>query len=173
MGLTVLRTFASPFGRGFRVTDKTQRPRRITVNRRVALPFVVLILLHVAGLAFAFFTGKHIDHPEIFPIIAFFTVANLALLWLCLLVSMDVRRPRALPRFQHRLELELAWGEAVVRGESSCVSENEVTVSCPPALAHLPETAQLSLPALDLTNLPVKLRHDTDGQLSLSSCNFH
>src|SRR5262249_28908944 len=99
MGFTVLRTFCQPFGRGFRVTDKTQRPKRIIINRRVALPFIVLLLLHVAGLAFALVTGKPIDQPDVFPIVVYFTASNLVMLWVCLLVSMDIRRARTFPRF--------------------------------------------------------------------------
>jgi cellulose synthase (UDP-forming) len=167
MGLTVLRTFANPFGRGFRVTDKTQRPKRITVNRRVALPFIVLILLHLGGVAFAFVTGKHIDQPEVFPIIVFFTASNLAMLWLCVLVSMDIRRARPFPRFEHRLSFELGWDDEAFRGASLFLSESELTVPRPQATAPLPDKAVLSLPALDLVDLPVKLRQDTDGQLSL------
>ena len=167
MALTTLRTFYKPFGRGFRVTDKTQRPKRITINRRIARPFVVLIALHVAGLAFAVATGRHIDQAEIFPVVCYFAAGNLAMLWLCLLVSMDVRRPRPFPRFEHRVPFELAWDGERVRGMTLMLSENDATVSGNQLPKSLPEQAVLCLPSLDLVDAPVQLRRDTDGQWSL------
>ena len=167
MGLTVLQTFCKPFGRGFRVTDKTQRPKRITLNRRVAAPFAVLFALHLAGLAFAVATGKHLDQPEIFPIIAYFTLSNVAMLWLCLLVSMDIRRARSFPRFAHRLPFELAWDDECVRGNTVFLSESDATVTSARLPARLPDKAVLCLPALDFVDVPVRLRRDTDGQFSL------
>jgi cellulose synthase (UDP-forming) len=167
MGLTVLRTFCRPFGRGFRVTDKTQRPKRITVNRRVALPFVVLIALHLAGLAVAVAGGRHLDQPDVFPIVVYFAVMNLGMLWVCLLASLDIRRPRVFPRFAHRLPFELSWDDAQARGETSLVSEADATVPGERLPAPLPEKAVLSLPSLDLRDVPVRLCRDTDGEVSL------
>jgi cellulose synthase (UDP-forming) len=128
MGLTVLRTLCQPFGRGFRVTDKTQRPQRITLNRRVALPFILLLVLHLGGLAFAFASGRPLDQPDTFPIVVWFAVSNVAVLWMCLLVSMDIQRARVFPRFEHRLPFELAWDGGSMEGETHFVSENEVTI---------------------------------------------
>jgi cellulose synthase (UDP-forming) len=167
MALTTLRTFWKPFGRGFRVTDKTQRPRRITVNRRVALPFVVLFALNLAGLVFAFATGRHVDQPEAFPIVVYFTLVNLAMLWLCLLVSMDIRRPRAYPRFAHRIPFDLVCDDEVAHGETCLLSESEITVSASSLPVCSSEKAALCLPSLDLMDIPVRLRRDTDGQCSL------
>lgn len=167
MGLTVLRTLCQPFGRGFRVTDKTQRPRRLMINRRVAFPFVVLLLLHLTGLAFAIVTGKALDQPEIFPIILYFTASNLATLWVCFLVSVDIRRARPVPRFEHQLAFELAWEDEVIRGETALLSERDVTIPELSSIPPGPDTAVLCLPALDLVDVPVKVRRDTDGQMSL------
>ncbi len=167
MSLAVVHTFWKPFGRGFRVTDKTQRPQRIKMNRSVALPFAVLLALHLAGLAFAFSTQKHIDEPDVFALVAYFACGNLAVLWLCLLVSMDIRRPRPFPRFAHRLPFELSWDGATVRGETVCLSEAEVTVPGRPLPAPVPDKAELRLPSLDLSDVPVSLRQDTDGHVSL------
>ena len=167
MGFTVLRTFCKPFGRGFRVTDKTQRPQRITVNRRVALPFIILLALHLAGLAFALASGRHIDQPETFPIVIYFVVSNLVMLWVCLLVSMDIRRARVFPRFEHRLPFELAWNGGSVEGETILLSESEATIPPQRLPAPLPDQGLLCLPSLGLFEVSVRLRHDTDGQWSL------
>jgi cellulose synthase (UDP-forming) len=166
MGITVMRTFCQPFGRGVRVTDKTQRPKRITVNRRVAAPFVVLIALHLGGLVFAFATGRSVDQPDIFPIIAWFTLSNLVMLWLCLLASMDIRRPRTSPRFEHHLAFALELDDQIVRGETAFVSEHEVAVFRAQLPAGQSNNAVLSVPALDWMDVPVRLRADTDEQVS-------
>ena len=167
MGLTVLRTFCRPFGRGFRVTDKTQRPKRITLNRRVALPFVILIVLHLAGLAVAVAGGRHFEQPDVFPIVVCFALVNLGMLWVCLLASLDIRRPRVVPRFAHRLPFELAWDDARAFGETSLLSEADATVPKERLPAPLPENAVLCLPSLNLTDLPVRLSRDTNGEVSL------
>jgi cellulose synthase (UDP-forming) len=167
MAVTVLRTFWKPFGRGFRVTDKTQRPKRVSLNRRVATPFLVLILLHVAGLVVGLVTGKQIDQPDIFPVIVFFTATNIVMLWVCVLASLDIRRARPFPRFNHRLRFELEWDDEVIRGRAEYLSETELTVAWPETTVALPEKAVLCLPALDFVDAPVTLRRDTEGQLSL------
>jgi cellulose synthase (UDP-forming) len=166
MSLTVLRTLCKPFGVGFRVTDKAVRQRRLTINRKVALPFIVLAALHVAGLAVSVAIGRHIDQPEIFGIVTYFALCNLATLWVCLLVTIDIRTPRAHRRFDRRIPFELCWGDQVTHGETLFLCECDATVATPSSLS-LPAQAQLSLPALQLANVPVRVRQDTDGQWSL------
>ena len=80
---------------------------------------------------------------------------------------MDIRRARPFPRFAHPLTFELAWDDETIRGESIFLSENELTIAHPETTPSLPDKAVLSLPALDLVDVPVKLRQDTDDQLSL------
>src|SRR5207249_3615927 len=71
------------------------------------------------------------------------------------------------PRFAHRLPFELQWDDQAVRGETSLLSEREATVSAQLFPARCPEKAVLCLPSLELVDLPVRLRQDTGGQLSL------
>jgi cellulose synthase (UDP-forming) len=167
MGFTVLRTLGKPFGRGFRVTDKTQRPQRLAVNRRVALPFMILLALHLAGLAFCVAGGRHLDQPDIFPIVAYFAASNLITLWVCLLASMDVRRARTFPRFEHRLPFELVCEGGRIEGETLLLSESEVTIRPQPLPGPWPGQGLLTLPSLGLLKLPVRLQQDTDNQWSL------
>ena len=128
--------------------------QRITVNRRVALPFAVLLALHLAGLVFAFASGRHIDQPDTFPIVVYFALSNVAMLWVCLLVSMDIRRARVFPRFEHRLPFELAWDGGSLAGETTLLSESEVTIPPQRVSGRLPGRATLCLPSLELMELP-------------------
>lgn len=167
MGFTVLRSFCRPFGRGFRVTDKAHRPRRITLDRRVASPFLVLIALHLAGLATCVASGRDVDQPEVFPVVACFAAGNLVMLWVCLLASMDVRRARRFPRFEHRLDFTLEWEGGHVAGRTHRLSEGEATIRPREPMPPAPGQGLLTLPALGWTRVPVRLRRDIDDQWSL------
>jgi len=167
MSLTVVRSLCKPFGVGFRVTDKAVRKQRLAINRKVALPFAVLFALHVAGLAFSVALGRHIDDPETFAIVTYFTAGNLAILWLCLLVTIDVRWPWRHRRFEQRVPFELCWDDQVWHGETVFLSEAEVTVDRENLPPHLPEEARVNLPSLGLFDVPVRLLQDSDERLSL------
>jgi cellulose synthase (UDP-forming) len=168
MSLTVARSLWKPFGVGFRVTDKSVHQRRLAMNRKVALPFAVLIALHVAGVAFSLVLGRHIDQPETFGIVAYFTLGNLAMLWLCLLASIDVRRPRPYRRFEHRVPFELGWEDGVLRGETLFLSEADATIACRNPLPGVPQQARLNIPSFGLLDVPVRIQCDTNAQLSLA-----
>jgi cellulose synthase (UDP-forming) len=167
MSLTVARSLCKPFGVGFRVTDKAVRKRRLTMNRRVALPFAVLFVLHVAGLAFSLALGRHIDDPETFAIVTYFTVGNLAMFWLCLLATIDVRWPWHHRRFEQSVPFELRWDDQVWPGKTILLSEGEATLQRGNLPPHLPQEARLSLPSLGIYDTPVRLLQDLNGQLSL------
>ena len=125
MGLTAIRSLVKPFGVGFRVTDKVIRRQRLSVNRRVALPFAVLFVLHLAGLAFALAAKRPAEEGDAFVIAAYFAVSNLITLWLCLLVSVDVAQERPFVRFTHRLPCLLLWDDTGLPGETVSLSERE------------------------------------------------
>lgn len=167
MSLTAVRSLCKPFGVGFRVTDKTVRKQRLAINRKIALPFAVLFALHVAGLAFSLALGRHIDEPEVFGIVTYFALSNLAILWICLLVTIDIRWPRAHRRFEHRVPFELSWDDEIWRGETVFLSEGDAAVQRTNLPPFVPNEALLSLPTFGILKAPVRLRRDTDEQLSL------
>jgi len=167
MTLTVVRSLCKPFGVGFRVTDKSVHKRRLAINRKVAFPFAALFVLHVAGLALSIALGRHIEQPETFGIVAYFTLGNLAMLWLCLLVSIDVRRLRPYRRFQHRVPFELCWDDAILKGETRFLSETDATIAGRNFPSCIPDGARLNMPSIGLVDVPVRMRQDTDAQLSL------
>ena len=175
MSLTVVRSLWKPFGVGFRVTDKAVRQRRLAFNSKVAWPFILLAGLHVVGLAFSIALGRHVDQPEIFGIVAYFAVGNLAVLWMCILVTIDIRKARPFRRFEHRTQFELRWGapsvggcgSSAVSGQTVFLSEGEATVSRESLPARVPSDARLSVPLLGLEDVPVRVRQDTDEQVSL------
>jgi len=157
MGLTVLRSLLNPFGGGFRVTNKANRTHEVTPQWRVARPFIVLLVLHVLGIACALYTQKHIEQRDVFWIVLFFTASNISLLWMCLLVSMDVPHTASFRRFDRALGFELVWENGRGSGYTMALSDREVFVSSgllPPAL---PERAQLSIPALGFAQVPVRI----------------
>jgi len=168
MGLTVVRSLAKPFGVGFRVTDKVIRRQSLSVNRRVALPFAVLILLHVLGIAFSFLIGRQYQEPEAFVIVIYFALSNIATLWLCLLISVDVAQERPFTPFKHRLPCLLLWDDTGLAGETTTLSEGEVVfkLSGSPSNGRLPDSAFLHLPSLGLGDVPVRVRVNNQGEVT-------
>jgi cellulose synthase (UDP-forming) len=169
MGLTAIRSLCKPFGVGFRVTDKTIRRQRLNINRRVALPFIILFALHVAGIVFALILQRHYEERDAFVIVAYFTISNLVTLWLCLLVSVDVAQERPFVRFTHQLPCLLLWDDTGLPGETITVSEGEVVfkTSGGSASAQLPNKAFIHLPSLELSDVPVRVQEIRgDGQVT-------
>jgi cellulose synthase (UDP-forming) len=158
MGVTVVRSLIKPFGAGFRVTDKVIRQGRLAVNRRVALPFIVLLLLHLIGVGFALLLGRHVDDPDGFLIVCYFTGCNISILWVCILVSIDVGQRHPFVRFAHQLPCVLTWEDTGTAGETTFLSEGDLVLRTTRTLERAPEKAFLHLPALDLSDIPVCLR---------------
>ena len=170
MGLTALRSLYKPFGVGFRVTDKVLRRQRLCLNRRVALPFAVLLLLHVAGIAWAIAGQKQYEEGDAFIIALYFAVANMITLWVCLLVSVDVAQEHPFVRFAHRLPCLLLWDDTGLQGETTTLSEGEIAVrvSKESRCLQLPNTAFLHLPSLPLCDVPVRVRKaGQEGEISV------
>jgi cellulose synthase (UDP-forming) len=167
MGLTVLRTLFKPFGAGFRVTDKSIRQGTLCLNRRVAFPFVVLILLHLAGFGFALLTQRHMEEPEAFSIATYFVITNLATLWLCFLVSIDVAQEHPYPRFAVKTPCLVTFDDTGVSGETEFLSEGDLVMRMenPKKFqSSNPEAAFVHIPKLGLHDVPVRCRSVTGDE---------
>lgn len=156
MCLTVLRTLIKPFGTGFRVTDKSIRRGRLSINRRVAMPFVILLALHIAGVVLAFWMQRQMEEPEAFWIALYFSAANIVMLWVCVLVSIDVAQQTPWIRFAHRLPCTLTWEDTGISGHTVSVSEGDFTFEADRA-ADVPADAYLHCPTLRMFDVPVRL----------------
>ena len=170
MGLTAIRSLCRPFGAGFRVTDKAIRRGRLRVNKRVALPFAVLFVLHAAGIAFALTQQKQYEQRDAFVIATYFAVSNLITLWLCLLVSVDVAQEHPFVRFAHRLPCLLLWDDTGLAGETISLSEGEVVLQRRGGSPSepLPEKGVIHLPSLELGDVPVRVREaNGDGRVTV------
>lgn len=169
MGLTVLKSIFNPFGAGFRVTNKAHRTSRVTVNWQIASPFIFLLLLHVLGIAYALAAHRHLEQRDAFWIVLFFTLSNMSILWVCTLVSMDVTHASRYRLFEKQLGFELEWEDGLIRGATSALSEDEVTIARHNPSCEFPNHAFLTIPALAIERLPVRILSDTqDGQIHLS-----
>jgi cellulose synthase/poly-beta-1,6-N-acetylglucosamine synthase-like glycosyltransferase len=167
MALTAVRSLCKPFGVGFRVTDKTTRKGGLKISRRVAMPFAVLLLLHVVGIVFAAALQRRIDDPNAFAIALYFALGNIMVLWLCLLVSVDVAQEHPYRRFAHRLPCLLLWEDTGIDGETISLSEGEIVckLSGNDRAAKLPETGVVTLPSIGLAYLPALIRTNADSDL--------
>ncbi|PYK60520.1 MAG: hypothetical protein DME21_11415 [Verrucomicrobia bacterium] len=170
MGLTAIRSLCKPFGVGFRVTDKAIRHQRLCVNRRVALPFFILFVLHIAGIVFALAMQRQYEERDAFVIATYFAVSNLITLWLCLLVSVDVAQEHPFVRFTHHLPCLLLWDDTGLTGETITLSEGEVVFKASERAmsAQLPDKAFIHLPSIELSDVPVVVREVSgDGQVTV------
>jgi cellulose synthase (UDP-forming) len=169
MGLTVLRSLFKPFGTGFRVTDKTIRRGRLAINRRVAFPFAALLIAHVIGLILSVLIGRHVDEPDAFCIATYFALTNIATLWMCLLVSVDVAQRTPFVRFSRQVRCLLTWDDTGLVGETVLLSEGDMVFKPDRAVAdlpHLPEAVFLHLPALMLEDVPARVR-EANGEWAI------
>ena len=175
MCLTVLRSVLNPFGIGFRVTNKALRAERLAVNWQIARPFVVLLVLHVLGIAFAIATHRHIEQRDVFFIVLYFAASNMSILWMCLLVSMDVGHRSRFRRFARELAFTLAWENGQASGRTAELSDEEVFVPRTLLPSGLPARAELSIPALGFAGVPVQVAangREGNVQLALSELSL-
>jgi cellulose synthase (UDP-forming) len=173
MGLTVIRSLIKPFGAGFRVTDKAIRQGRLALNRRVALPFIILLLLHVIGIAFALFTQKQIDEPDAFLIVSYFAVSNIALLWVCILVSIDVAQRHPFVRFPRQLPCFVTWEDTGIAAETISISEGDVVLKMDSLISNMPRKAFAHFPEIDLSDIPINFKEvDSSGQCTFDFENL-
>lgn len=170
MARTVVRSLCKPFGVGFQVTDKVIRRQGLSINRRVAWPFALLFLLHVLGFVAAVATQKHHEDRETFQVVTCFALSNLATLWLCLLVTLDVAQDQPFPRFAHRLPCLLLWDDTGLTGETVYLSEGDAVLKIARRAlpAELPGQAFFHLPFLALDGLPARVTDWAgDGQVTI------
>jgi cellulose synthase (UDP-forming) len=162
MGLTALRSLVKPFGKGFRVTDKSMRAQGLRINQRVAMPFALLLLLHVSGILAAMLLGRNLEDRHTYDIALYFAASNVVVLWLCILASIDVAQPNLFPRFKHRLRCLIVWDDTGLEVETSELSEGDLVFKAAhrDQLAGLPRAVFVTLPALELRYVPALLTVD-------------
>ena len=107
--LTAVRTFINPKSTGFRVTDKSARTTHVTLNRRAAMPFIVLLALHAVGLVALFTSRDSIANIQLAGIVTYFAVMNMVIIWVCILATIDVPHHEKFVRFQHRVPCRITW----------------------------------------------------------------
>ena len=169
MAITVLKSIFHPFGAGFRVTNKAHRTTQTSMNWQIATPFATLLLLHVAGIGYAIASHKHLDQHDAFWIVLFFALSNMSILWMCMLISMDVRHTSRFRRFDRELAFALEWEDGSMGGITSGLSEDKVHFPTTLAPDDMPERALLSIPALGFMRVPVQIAPDAhDGQSHLT-----
>jgi cellulose synthase (UDP-forming) len=169
MGLTVIRSLIKPFGRGFRVTDKVMRQGRLAINRRVALPFIVLLALHLVGIGFAILLEREIDEPDAFLIAGYFALCNIVTLWVCILVSIDVAQRHPFVRFPRQFDCVLTWEDTGFAAQTVYLSEGDVVIAAQRPREKVPEKAFVHFPALGISDAAVELREiDAQGRCTFA-----
>ena len=163
IGLTVLRSLVKPFGAGFRVTDKTIRRGRLAINRRVALPFAVLLIAHAIGIIFSLLIGRHLENADAFGIATYFALMNIATLWMCLLVSIDVAQQTPFVRFARESPCLITWDDTGLAGKTVSMSEGDIVFKPGREAAAFPQNVFAHVPALELQDVPARVK-DVNGE---------
>lgn len=159
MTMTIFHTLWRPFGQGFKVTPKGIAANQLRVNWRLIGPLVALVGLSMGGLLLRLANSSWSTvNPESLTINVIWTVYNLGLLHICVLVAVDVPR-RSHSRFALRHPCQLRTATTTWQGYSLDMSEGGAALCLQPAPGNpeLPTEAELWIDILHRP-LPVHLR---------------
>ncbi len=135
LALTVIQTLLNPFSKGFNVTPKGETSDRFTFNWQLALPLVVLFCASALSLwmNLGVYTMSGMAHPHVSPDIVeqfkglslglFWSVYNLLMLSISLLILIDAPRPSRHEWFQLRRTVRLQVGDRQFWGTTTVISE--------------------------------------------------
>jgi hypothetical protein len=104
----------------------------------------------VGGIAFALWMQRHVEETEAFGIAIYFAICNIALLWLCVLVSIDVAQQHAFVRFARKIPCILTWDDTGMRAETVSLSEGDAVVRTDGIIPSFGENTFMHLLDLDL-----------------------
>ncbi|WP_035663383.1 glycosyltransferase family 2 protein [Bradyrhizobium sp. Ec3.3] len=96
----VLATLLKPKGHVFKVTPKGTAARRVSYASEIFWPAAILMALTVVGLVLNTIPEwRVIDHPAALPMVAFWSVVNVVVLFFVCMTSLQARMPRGEERF--------------------------------------------------------------------------
>lgn len=159
MAITIFRTLRNPFGKGFKVTPKGVAANRLRVNWWLVWPPLTLMVLSIVGLILRLVeTNWSTVNPDSLMVNVFWTIYNLGLLQLCILVAVDVPQ-RLHSRFPLKFACQLRTSTTTWHGYSQDMSEGGASLQLQPAPDHpaLPNQAELWMDGLEAP-FPVTLR---------------
>ncbi|MCK1724868.1 glycosyltransferase [Bradyrhizobium sp. 142] len=91
----VLATLLKPKGHAFKVTPKGTAARRVGYAREIFWPAATFMALTVIGLVLNTIPEwRVIDHPAALPMVAFWSVVNIVVLFFVCMTSLQARMPR-------------------------------------------------------------------------------
>jgi cellulose synthase (UDP-forming) len=160
MLVTVMRSLIRPFGVGFRVTNKARRNQHASMNWQLAAPFIVLLALHIIGIAFAIATRRHVEQPDTFWIVSTFAAFNVCTLWMCVLVCIDIAHTSSFRRLPRHLPYSLTWDDGFVEGRTDALSDDEAIVPASHFHGEPPRRGELNLPTLGFDRVSVRIVQD-------------
>ncbi len=160
LALTVIQTLLSPFSKGFNVTPKGVTSDRFTFNWQLAFPLIVLFCASALSLwmNLGFYTMSGMANPNVPFDIAerfkglslglFWSVYNLLMLSISLLILIDAPRPSQNEWFQLRRTVRIQIGQREFWGITTVISEEGAEIvltqkDFPDQLDSLPNEIEL------------------------------
>ncbi|WNC85692.1 glycosyltransferase [Thermosynechococcus sp. QKsg1] len=124
MAITVIRTLISPRGKTFKVTPKgVVDPHRININWPLIRPLMIIAILTIVGLIWRSSPLQDtIVNPDSLAVNIVWSIYNLSLLLVCMLVAIDVPQ-RRFTRFLRAEPCELIVGGDRYVGQTVDISE--------------------------------------------------
>ncbi len=160
LALTVIQTLLNPFSKGFNVTPKGATSDRFTFNWQLALPLIVLFCASALSLwmNLGVYTMSGMANPNVpfdiaerfkgFSLGLFWSVYNLLMLSISLLILIDAPRPSQNEWFQLRRTVRLQIGQREFWGITTVISEDGAEIvltqkDFPDQLDSLPNAIEL------------------------------
>ena len=134
LSITVIQTLINPFSKGFNVTPKGATSDRFTFNWKLSLPLVILFCASALSLwmNLGFYTMSGMASPDVSVDILerfkglslglFWSVYNLLMLSISLLILIDAPRPSQAEWFQLRRTVRLQIGQRQFWGVTTVIS---------------------------------------------------
>ena len=160
LALMVIKTFISPFGKGFKVTPKGVSSQGINLNWQVAAPLFVVLALYILAIGMHLFGLQRATNPDSLALNLFWAIYNLCVLVLTIQVAIDVPQQVLSLDFPHQLSCQLCLDAQQFEGITVNLSEKRTRSKFTSSVlsAQLPNTGFLHIPSISLFNLPVVLK---------------
>ncbi len=157
LAVMVVKTFISPFGKGFKVTPKGISSQGIKVNWHVASPLFVALALYTIAVGIHLFGLQRTTNSDSLALNLFWGIYNMCVLALTIQVAIDVPQQVLSLDFPHQLSCKLCFGNQQFEGITVNLSEKITMIKFASTVlpTQLPTTGFLHIPSIGLSHLPV------------------
>ncbi|EDZ97084.1 MAG: glycosyltransferase [Limnospira sp. PMC 1291.21] len=140
MALTVIQVMINPFKGGFKVTPKGKKQQKFTCSWKLASPIILLLIATMVSLFWNYpLLASNVDNYPGFNLGIIWSIYNLVVLSVSLLIVIDAPLPDIYDWFQLRRSVKLQISDQVLWGITRHISEvgAEIMITEPAAASIL------------------------------------